>query len=204
MNQYYNLHGVYRQKIFVRNSNIKSKFGKEGLKVIGHVVTQNKKIDSLIFEFLPGIDVKLNTIRVSLKEESSINLSGTMLETSKLTENVELLAFSAQSRGTNGHINRKRPSKEDNINEHCSGICSSNENEPRGSRQITFDGDSGVIGINSDRIPVAIHHGASCTSNDTHLSWVIPLALIIQKHSKYFGVESPPSHTSTISEGRSL
>jgi hypothetical protein len=162
--------------------------------LIGRAQFFNRRTDSMIIEFLPQIKVKLNKIRVNPKEELDINLSDIMLETSRLVENVEVLAFGGTTRGAIGHVNSARPRRNREaleINSFCAGVWSSKENEEPGSSLLSREGDCGMIYINRDRIPVGMHHGAS-RRGQAYISWILPLDQIIQVHSELFGIDLPP------------
>ena len=181
--------------------------GRYTTKMIGNVVSVDKRFDSLIFEFLPNINVEANKIRLSSKTIHTVDFSdeSTLKEIINGVNNIivdtELIGFGSQRRGFTGMVQGIAskiipcwdPTRHETINGEDIGIDSFDPRnvEAKGSKMITYDGDCGMISFNKRGVPLVMHKALSTYKKDNepyqYRSWGVPLTCVFRAHGRYFG-----------------
>ena len=194
-------------EIYLVTSNRVNARGRLITKRIGTVVSVDRRHDSLIFEFLPNINVDANTIRLSSKTIHKVDFSdgstlkGIMNEVDNISAGTELIGFGSQRRGFNGMVqgiaSKIIPcwdsTRHETLNGGDIGIDSFDPRnvEAKGSKMITHDGDCGMISFNKHGVPLVMHRVLSTYKKDNepcqYRSWGVPLSCVFRAHGRYFG-----------------
>lgn len=101
-----------------------------------------------------------------------------------------ICGYGAQRRGTVGRVSGRCTFVHGVVNRADIGIESFDPNgiEQPGSKQISHDGDCGMIYLDEQGNPWCMHHAITCKDNTTYTSWGTRLEAIMDAHYEYFGI----------------
>ena len=163
---------------------------------IGHVVQFSLSTDSLIFQLEDGIKADLYKVRLADDTKHVIDLSRAEVALNNLLaqrSNRDSLLV-AQRRGTEGVFSSVWTTGGDqNIYEKDLGMCWKGEAAGDGSdhcsKQISKEGDCGMIIFDRNGDPLAMHHAGFATTGAEPIlyeSFSVPLTRIIKAHQIFF------------------
>ena len=184
--------------LYIFSTNIADSNNKHPIKKVGTIVDLVHETDSLIVEFYPHLKVELYTIRTSRDTKHTLDLSATTRASAAPDAGTELVGFGAQRRGTHGKVSSVWSSEHyhEDLRDHDVGVDSfdKEEKERNGKKEISHDGDCGMIYVDGHGVARTMHHAITGNANGFYTSWGVPLRRVMAKHAEYFGITTPVCH----------